>query len=116
MSTEPEHLPIPVNTAQNIAETYNKTHVVIVGYDERINMFHRTTFGLRDDRDKQNAAAMGEHIMKALGATPLVVDDFGAPSQLSLLTLKIRKAAAAMNEAERAGAERIAELLEQGKL
>ncbi len=57
---EGNYQPVPVDDAKRIAERYQKTHVVIVSYDETINVMHVTTYGLRDQRDKQNAANIGD--------------------------------------------------------
>lgn len=58
---------VPVKVARGIAIESDLTHVVVIGFDERENMFQTATFGLRDDRDKVNAAAMGEYLTKILG-------------------------------------------------
>jgi hypothetical protein len=59
---------IPVKVARGIAIESDLTHVVVIGFDERENMFQAATFGLRDKRDKENAAAMGEYLMSIVGA------------------------------------------------
>lgn len=74
--------PIQVAAAKDVAEQSDCTHVVIVGFDEREPMFQCATFGLRDERDKFNAAAMGEHVIAFLGGLPLAFpphDDFRNP-------------------------------------
>ena len=78
---EGNYQPVPVDDAKRIAERYQKTHVVIVSYDETINVMHVTTYGLRDQRDKQNAANIGEFIANQLGADlslGMRFQDFGA--------------------------------------
>jgi len=64
--SKPEYKDIPVSTALNIAEQYNKDQVIIVTWDKNHNTTHVTTFGKTKD-DCLQAAEGGNRVKKALG-------------------------------------------------
>jgi hypothetical protein len=77
----------PIRVAKLISGESDLTHVIVVGFDERDNTFQCATFGARDERDKFNAAAMGEHVMAFLGGVPLAFppnEDFRNPLRVEL--------------------------------
>lgn len=60
MNTLPvEYKPIPVGVAQKVAESYDKSIVVIIAYDPAFSVFHSSTFGVKAE-DKVTAANLGE--------------------------------------------------------
>lgn len=58
--------PVPVTVAQKISEEFEKDQVVILSYDRKHNLTHTTTYGVTAF-DKENAAASGEIVAKAIG-------------------------------------------------
>ena len=60
------YLPIPVNTAREISERYQKSMVVILAYDPEHQKTHTTTYGV-SAFEKENAAACGELCALTLG-------------------------------------------------
>lgn len=61
-----EYQPVPVNVAKQIAESFQKSQVVILSYDQEHNLTHTTTYGVAAF-DKEQAAAIGELVTKAIG-------------------------------------------------
>lgn len=75
-----EYQNIPVETARDIADRFNKCQVVILCYDREHNLTHTTTYG-KELEDKENAAATGEICAKAIGCDlgkSLIYEDFHA--------------------------------------
>lgn len=58
---------VPVAEALRIANQYSKSMVVILCYDREHEKTHTTTYGVTAF-DKENAAAVGEIVTKAIGA------------------------------------------------
>jgi hypothetical protein len=56
--------PIPVATAQLVAEEFNKSQVIILGYDAKHKLLHFTTYGVTAE-DKMVAANMAD-VMETL--------------------------------------------------
>jgi hypothetical protein len=63
----PEYQPVPVSEASRICDEYAKSMVVILCYDAKFQMTHTTTYGV-SAFDKENAAAAGALVTKAIGA------------------------------------------------
>lgn len=61
-----EPIPVPVTIAKDIAEMFKKSQVVILSYDPEHNLTFTTTYGVTAF-DKENAAATGELVTKAIG-------------------------------------------------
>ena len=61
-----EYLEVPVAAAKSLADVYRKSQVVILCYDKEHNLTHTTTYGV-SAFDKENAAATGELVTKAIG-------------------------------------------------
>jgi hypothetical protein len=57
---------VPVFVAEDIAHRFKKAQVIILCYDPKSEMTTTTTFG-RSAFDKENAAAVGELVTKAIG-------------------------------------------------
>lgn len=63
---ETGYIPVPVEAAAQISRHCKKSMVVILAYDPVHEMTHATTFGV-SAFDKENAAAAGEMLSKAIG-------------------------------------------------
>lgn len=69
MNPPTEYKPIPVEVARKIAETYDKSTVIIIAYDPVHEVFHHSTYGVSAE-DKIVAANMGEAISDMIADTP----------------------------------------------
>lgn len=63
MTQSEKHIPVPVETAKEIAERFRKTMVVILSYDPVSEMTHTTTYGV-EPLDKERAADVGAECAK----------------------------------------------------
>lgn len=54
-----DYKPIPVSVAVQIAESFEKSMVVIMAYDPKHERSHTTTYG-QNPADKENAAKIGD--------------------------------------------------------
>ena len=82
-----EYLPVPVSTAREIAEKYDKSIVIICAWDPEHGILHTTTYG-RNPREKEWAVQGGEMASKTLGAMPEVgtqFEDYRLAQALKLL-------------------------------
>jgi hypothetical protein len=70
-----DYIPIPVEEAKVIAEDFKKSMVIILAYDPVHQVTHTTTYGV-SPFDKENAAAAGCIITKAIGADLSKKQDF----------------------------------------
>ncbi len=70
-----EYKPVPVEAAKAIAETYDKSMVVICCWDEKANKLHTTTYGV-SPKDKHMAAIGGEMAARVLGGDLSKKEDF----------------------------------------
>lgn len=62
-----KYKPVPVSTAREIAEKYDKAIVIINTWDTTHGLLHTTTFGVSQEQ-KEQAAIGGDISAKALGA------------------------------------------------
>jgi len=78
MSTK-NYIPIPVEAAQELAEKYQKSQVLIVAVDPVHGLFHYTTFGVGAE-DKVAVAHMADTVADIIsdGDTAKVFEDFRA--------------------------------------
>ncbi len=70
-----EYLPVPVEAARRIAETYKKSMVIINAWDDEHARLHTTTYGI-DPIDKAMAADGGAIAAKALDVDMLQAHAF----------------------------------------
>lgn len=70
-----EYKAIPVKTAKEIADHFDKSIVIIFSYDPIYGMLHTTTYG-NGPQDKIDAAQGGEIATKALGGITELRKDF----------------------------------------
>lgn len=70
-----EYKPVTVETARTIAESFDKSIVIIAAYDSVHGMLHITTYGT-DPTAKEAAAKGGEIVNKALGGVREASVDF----------------------------------------
>lgn len=61
-----EYKPVPVDIAKQIAESFDKSIVVLLCYDPTHNLTHTTTYGV-NAYEKEQAAALGEMATQAIG-------------------------------------------------
>lgn len=65
---------IPINTAQNIGESFGYTQVIITAFDKETGTTHVTTWG-KSLEDCEQAAVGGNFVKKALGWPPEKCND-----------------------------------------
>jgi hypothetical protein len=73
-----EYRPVPVQAAEYIAKTFNKSMVVVLAYDRVHAKTHTTTYGV-SAIEKEQAAAVGEVCTNTIGADlsrKIVYEDF----------------------------------------
>lgn len=63
---KPEYKNISVEVAKEIATTHNKDCIVIVGWDEKSNQTHMTTFG-KTPEQKEKCAQLGDWLGEQMG-------------------------------------------------
>lgn len=71
----PEYVPVPVSAAQSIAQSYQKSMVIVCAWDPVHDLLHTTTFGV-SAIDKAMAADGGRIAARALDADMLQVHRF----------------------------------------
>jgi voltage-gated potassium channel Kch len=70
-----QYTPVPVQAAREIAEKYEKSHVIINTWDSVHGLLHTTTYGVTEQQ-KHQAAIGGEKAAIALGADLGKADKF----------------------------------------
>lgn len=89
-----EYRPVPVSSAEAIAEEYGKSIVIIFAHDPAFGLVHTTTYGVTPN-DKQWAAQGGVIATRALGALPELATEFEdyRAQRIRVLTEALKRAA-----------------------
>jgi len=87
--------PVPVQAAKAIAESFDKSIVIVFSYDSVYGLIHTTTYG-SDPQNKAWAAQGGEIATRALGGLTEAKTDFEdyRLSQATKLLTALKKAVA----------------------